>query len=201
MLNQKIKGHTFFRTIFYIPMIVPVAATAVLFSWLFQTRIGIVNNILTMLNLPNVRWLVTETWSKPTIVIVSLWRIGESIIIFLAGLQGIPKVLYEAAEVDGANSRQKLFRITIPMLAPTILFVLIIEVITMFQAFIWAFVMTKGGPLNSTLFYVLYIYRQAFQYFDMGYASALAVILFILVLLLTISLFKWSRSWVYTEVE
>lgn len=201
LLNQKVRGLGIFRTIYYLPMIVPIAATAVLFEWMFQPRYGVINFFITGVGLPAVNWLATATWSKPSIVIVSIWRIGEAVVLFLAGLQGISKELYEAAEVDGAKSMAKLFKITIPLITPTILLQVIIEVIHIFQSFVWSFSMTEGGPLNSSLTYVLYIYRKAFQHFQMGYASALSVLLFILVLALTALIFQTSNRWVYSEVE
>ncbi len=201
LLNQKVRGLGIFRTIYYLPMIVPIAATAVLFEWMFQPRYGVINFFITGVGLPAVNWLATTAWSKPSIVIVSIWRIGEAVVLFLAGLQGISKELYEAAEVDGAKSMAKLFKITIPLITPTILLQVIIEVIHIFQSFVWSFSMTEGGPLNSSLTYVLYIYRKAFQHFQMGYASALSVLLFILVLALTALIFQTSNRWVYSEVE
>jgi multiple sugar transport system permease protein len=201
LLNQKVRGLGIFRTIYYLPMIVPIAATAVLFEWMFQPRYGVINFFITGVGLPAVNWLATTAWSKPSIVIVSIWRIGEAVVLFLAGLQGISQELYEAAEVDGAKSMAKLFKITIPLITPTILLQVIIEVIHIFQSFVWSFSMTEGGPLNSSLTYVLYIYRKAFQHFQMGYASALSVLLFILVLLFTALIFRTSNRWVYSEVE
>lgn len=200
-LNQKVRGLGIFRTIYYLPMIVPIAATAVLFEWMFQPRYGVINFFLTGVGLPALNWLSTTAWSKPSIVIVSLWRVGEAVILFLAGLQGISQELYEAAEVDGAKSMAKLFKITIPLITPTILLQVIIEVIHIFQSFVWSFSMTEGGPLNSSLTYVLYIYRKAFQHFQMGYASALSVLLFLLVLGLTALIFQTSNRWVYSEVD
>lgn len=201
LLNQKVRGLGVFRTIYYLPMIVPIAATAVLFEWMFQPRYGVINFFITSIGLPSVNWLVSTTWSKPSIVIVSLWRIGEAVVLFLAGLQGVSQELYEAAEVDGAKAWAKLTRITIPLLTPTILLLVIIEVIHIFQSFVWSFSMTEGGPLNSSLTYVLYIYRKAFEHFQMGYASALSVILFIIVLALTAMIVQSSNRWVYSEVE
>ncbi|MBN1317501.1 MAG: sugar ABC transporter permease [Anaerolineales bacterium] len=201
LLNNKVRHLGIFRTIYYLPMIVPIAATAVLWEWMFQPRYGIINFFLNLVGISGVNWLVTTTWSKPSIVIVSLWRIGEAVVLFLAGLQGISQELYEAAEVDGAKSMAKLFKITIPLITPTILLQVIIEIIHIFQSFVWSFSMTEGGPMNSSLTYVLYIYRKAFVHFQMGYASALSVILFILVLILTMFVFKSSKSWVHSEVE
>jgi multiple sugar transport system permease protein len=201
LLNRKVRGLGIFRTVYYLPMIVPIAATAVLWEWMFQPRYGIINYFITLLGLPSVNWLVTTTWSKPSIVLVSLWRIGEAVILFLAGLQGIPDDLYDAADVDGASPFAKLFKITIPLLTPTILLMIVIEVIHIFQSFVWAFSMTEGGPLNSSLTYVLYIYRKAFVHFQMGYASALSVILFLLVLGLTALIFQSSKGWVHSEAD
>ncbi len=201
LLNSKIKGLALFRSFFYLPMVVPIVATAILSSWILQPRIGILNYCLRLLKLPAIQWMVTEMWSKPAIILVSLWRIGETMIIFLAGLQGIPTQLYEAADIDGATQRSKLFRITIPMLTPAILFNLVINIIHSFQVFAFAFIMTNGGPLNSSLFYVLYIYRQGFWFFHMGYASGLATVLFLIILIFTILVFRSSESWVYYEAE
>jgi len=201
LLNQKVRGLAIFRTIYYLPMIVPIAATAVLYEWMFQPRYGVINIFMTAFGLPAINWLGTIAWSKPAIIIVTLWRIGEAVILFLAGLQGISQELYEAAEVDGAKSSAKLFKITIPLITPTILLQVIIEVIHIFQSFVWSFSMTEGGPLNSSMTYVLYIYRKAFVHFEMGYASALSVLLFIVILIFTAIIFKTSNRWVYTEVE
>lgn len=199
LLNQKVKGLSIFRTIYYLPMIVPIAATAVLWEWMFQPRYGIVNITIEFLGGNGVNWLVTPEWSKISIIIVSLWRIGEAVVLFLAGLQGIPQDLYEAADVDGARNFQKLFKITIPMITPTILLQIIIEIIHIFQSFVWSYSMTEGGPLNSSLTYVLYIYRRAFSHFKMGYASALSVILFIIILIFTAIIFTTSNRWVHSE--
>jgi multiple sugar transport system permease protein len=201
LLNQRIRGIGIFRTAIYLPMMVPVAATAVLWAWMFDPRLGIINYLLSSSGLPSVSWMVTEAWSKPAIVIVTLWRIGEPVVLFLAGLQAIPGDLYEAAEIDGANWWRKLRDVTVPMLSPTIFMLLVLEMIELFQSFVWAYAMTKGGPLNSSLLYVLYIFQRAFQDFRIGYASALATVLFVIVLLLTLVLFRWSKSWVHTTAD
>lgn len=201
LINQKIKGLTIFRTIYYLPVIIPIAATSVLWEWMFQPRYGIINYFFELLGIPAINWLVSVTWSKPAIIIVTLWRIGEAVILFLAGLQGVPHELYEAADIDGAKPITKLLKITIPLITPTILLQVIMEIIHVFQSFVWSYSMTKGGPLNSSLTYVLYIYRRAFDNFQMGYASALSIILFIVVLVLTIAIFRTSNKWVYSEVD
>jgi multiple sugar transport system permease protein len=201
LLNSRIRGMAVYRSLVYLPMVVPIVAAAILASWILHPRIGVMNYLLSLLKIPAIRWMVTERWSKPAIVLVSLWRIGESMIIFLAGLQGIPTQLYEAAAIDGATPRIKLLRITIPMLTPVILFNLIIDIIHSFQVFAFAMIMTKGGPLNSSLFFVLYIYQQSFNFFHMGYACGLATVLFFIILGLTILVFRSSESWVYYEAE
>lgn len=197
MLNQRLRGMGFFRAVFYLPMMVPVAATAVLWAWILDSRLGIANYMLSGVGAPSINWLVTEMWSKPSIVLVTMWRIGEPIVLFLAGLQVIPQDLYEAAEIDGAGWYHKLFRITIPLLTPTIFMLLVLEIIELFQSFVWAYAMTNGGPLNSSLVYVMYIFQRAFEDFRIGYASALAVVLFFIVLILTLVLFRWSKRWVH----
>ncbi|HBY97920.1 MAG TPA: ABC transporter permease [Chloroflexi bacterium] len=199
LLNSRIRGLGIYRTIFYLPVIVPYVVTSVLFLWILDPQVGILKYFLSGVGLPSPQWFQSETWSKPGIVLLSLWYMGTYMLIFLAGLQGIPEHLYEAADLDGATARQKLFSITIPLMTPTIFFNLINGIINSFQVFTFAYIITKGGPLNSTLFYVLYIYRQAFEFFHMGYASALATILFVLVLGVTVLMFRWSRSWVFYE--
>lgn len=199
LLNTRIRGLSIYRTIYYLPVIVPYVVSSVLFMWILDSQVGILKYVLSSGGLPSPRWFQSETWSKPGVVVLSLWYMGTYMLIFLAGLQGIPEHLYEAAELDGAGPFQKLFSVTIPLMTPTIFFNLIIGLINSFQVFTFAYIITKGGPLNSTLFYVLYIYRQAFEFFQMGYASALATILFIVVLVVTILVFRSSRSWVFYE--
>jgi len=149
-----------------------------------------------LIGLPQANWLASTDWAKPVIVFVSLWQIGIPMIIFLAGLGAIPEQLYEAAEIDGANWWRRLLSVTLPMMTPVILYNIIIDIINSFQVFAFAFILTKGGPNDATLFYVLYIYRQAFEFFQMGYASALSTILFVIVLILTLIVLRTSRSWV-----
>ena len=146
-------------------------------------------------------WLADPQWALPAFILMSLWGVGGGMIIYLAGLQGIPTQLYEAAEIDGANPVQKFIKITLPMISPTIFFNLVMGVIGSFQVFTSSFVMTQGGPAYATLFYLLYLYQKAFQYFQMGYAAAMAWILFIIILICTLLIFKSSSTWVYYEAE
>ncbi|MGQ9631624.1 MAG: carbohydrate ABC transporter permease [bacterium] len=198
-LNAKIRGVTLYRTFFYVPSIVPQVAAVTLFIWLFQPQIGLLNFLLSLVGVKGPNWLGRPEWAKPAIVIMSMWSVGGTMIVYLAGLQSIPHHLYEAAEIDGANWWHKFWSVTVPMMTPTIFFNLIMGLIGSFQVFTTAYVATGGGPVNSTLFYLLYLYRSGFQDFRMGYASALAWILFLLVLLLTLLLFRSSQSWVYYE--
>lgn len=199
LLNQDLKGKGIFRTIFYLPVVVPVVASSMLWLWILNPQYGLLNALLFKIGIVGPGWVASVEWSKPAIIIMSLWGAGGTVIIFLAGLQGIPRQLYEAAEIDGANKWVKFSRITIPLLTPTILFNLIIGFIGSSQVFVPAFIMTDGGPLNSTLFYVLYLYRNAFNYFKMGYASAMAMILFVMIAALTLVLILTSSRWVHYE--
>jgi len=200
LLNQNIKGLTWFRTIYYMPSVISGVAVALLWMWIFNPEFGILNFLLWKLfHIQGPAWLMSEEWVIPALIIMSLWGIGGDIVIYLAGLQGIPTELYEAAEIDGANSFNKFLNITIPMMSPVLLFTLIMGIINSFQVFTQAYVMTRGGPHYASLFYVLYIYQNAFQFFSMGYASALSWILFLIILALTFLIFKSSPLWVYYE--
>jgi len=199
LLNQKIRGLAAYRTVYYLPSIVPAVANAVLWVWLLNPQYGLINTGLRALGIEGPGWLASETWSKPGIVLMSLWGTGSWIIIYLAGLQGIPQQLYEAAEVEGASRFGRLVRITLPLMTPTFFFTLVTGVIGSFQVFTQAYIMTNGGPLNSTLFYALYLFRTAFNYLKMGTASAMAWILFLVVLTLTVIQVRASRKWVFYE--
>jgi multiple sugar transport system permease protein len=199
LLNQKIKGTTIFRALFYLPSVTSSVAMALLWLWLFNPDFGLINYILSLLGIKGPGWLVDAGWSKPALIIMSLWGVGPTMMIFLAGLQGIPESLYEAAILDGATNFRKFISITLPLLSPVMLFNLIIQIIQSFQVFTSAYVMTGGGPVNSTLFYVLYLFRIAFQFLEMGYGSALAWVLFAIILVFTVIQMKLSSYWVYYE--
>ena len=198
LLNSKIKGIGFFRTIFYLPSVTTGVAMALLWLWLFDPGVGLINAIIRFFGLKGPLWFQDELWAKPTMILVSLVAIGGTrCMVFLAGLQGLPVELYEAAEIDGANWWLKFKNITVPLLSPVILFNVIISIINSFKVFTNAYVITEGGPLNATLFYVLYLYRNAFTWLKMGYASALAWIFFIIVFCLTLVQLWMSKKWVY----
>jgi len=199
LLNQKLRGMAFYRTLFFLPSIVPAVASAMLWIWVLNPEHGLVNAGLRSLGLPGLPWLASPVWSKPAMILMDLWGVGGGMVIYLAALQGVPSHLYEAAELDGANAWQRLWHITIPSISPVIFFNLIMSVIGTFQYFTQTFVMTQGGPDNSTLFYALYLYQNAFQYFRMGTACAMAWILFFVTLAATVLVFKSSARWVYYE--
>jgi len=201
LLNLQVWGIPIYRTLFYIPSIVPAVANSILWIWIFQPQWGLLNYALSVFGIEGPLWLSSVEWSKPSLIIMSLWGSGGAMIIFLAGLQGIPQHLYEAAELDGATRLRRFVHITIPMLTPTIFFVLVLGVIGSFQVFTQAYIMTRGGPVDSTLFYVYALFNEAFRYMRMGYASAMAWILFGIVLVLTLLQLRLSRVWVYYESE
>lgn len=201
LLNTNIKGRSFFRTLFYLPSIVPAVATCVVWLWLLNPQYGLVNSLLRAVGMGTPRWLWSTETVVPTIVMIGLWNTGGTMVIFLAGLQGIPEVYYEALKVDGGNGWHKLTRITIPLLTPTIFFNAIMAIIRSLQVFTEGYIMTEGGPSNASLFYVYYLFKEAFQKANMGYASALAWFLFIIILALTILVFSTQNRWVYYEGE
>jgi len=201
LLNQKLRFLGIFRTIYYLPSVLPGVAFVVLWMWILHPDVGLINTLLSFIGIQGPRWLADPDWALPALLMMSLWGLGRSMVIYLASLQGIPRHLYEAAAIDGAGRWHSFYKITLPMLTPTIFFNLVLSIISTFQTFTSAFVATDGGPLDSTLFYVLYLFRQAFQYFNMGYASALAWVLFVIILALTLLIVRSSGRWVYYEGE
>jgi multiple sugar transport system permease protein len=201
LVNQKVRGIGVFRTIFYLPSVIAGVGYVVLWMWLLNPQAGLVNTLLHHVGIQGPRWLQDPRWALPAMIGMSLWGVGRSMVIFLAGLQDIPGHLYEAAAIDGAGRWPSFWRITLPLLTPAILFNLILGVINTFQTFTNAFIATDGGPLDATLFFVLYIYRKAFQHFAMGYASSLAWVLFLIVFICTLVIFRTSGRWVFYRGE
>lgn len=201
LMNLKLPGIRWYRTVYYLPSIVPTVANSLLWMWFFNPEYGLANSVLEFLGLPRQAWLWDPVLAKPVFIIMSLWGLGGTMVIFLAGLQGIPQSLYEAATIDGAG-RWALFRhVTLPMLTPVIFFSIVMQIISSFQVFTSAYVMTGGGPLNATLFYVLYLWRNGWDYFRMGYASALAWVLFAIILVFTWLQLRMGKLWVFYETE
>jgi len=203
LLNQKVRFMSAYRTMYFMPSIVPAVASAALWLYLLQPQWGLINGILEFVGIPGPGWLASELWSKPAIIMLMVWASGGTMIIYLAGLQDIPESLYEAAEIDGAHWGQKFRHVTLPLMTPTIFFTLVLGIIGTFQVFDVIFVLTDGmgGPQNSTLVYLIYLYRNGFNFFRMGYASAMAWILFMIILAITILQFRMASRWVYYEGE
>lgn len=199
LLNQKVPGIRFYRTAFYLPSLLGGVALTLIWMWIFSPAYGLLNAFLRMFGIEGPLWFQSQTWALPGLVIMSLWGVGARMIIFLAGLQNIPDHLYEAAEIDGAGTYRQFWHVTVPMLTPTIFFNLVMGIIGSLQTFAQAFIATQGGPNNATLFYALYLYQNAFQYFEMGYASAMAWILFAIILALTLIVIRSSPLWVFYE--
>ena len=202
LLNQKVKGMAVFRTMFFVPSIVPMVAGSVLWLWLLNPNYGLINTVLQAMHvspqfIPG--WMADPKWAKPALILMSLWGVGGWMLIYLAGLQDVPVDLYEAAEIDGAGPVQRMLHITIPFMSPHLFFTLVMGFIGAAQYFTQAFVMTngKGGPVDSTRFFSLYLFQNAFMYWKMGYACAMAWILFIVILLFTFALFKTSARYVH----
>jgi len=203
LLNQRLRAVALFRTMFFLPSLVPVVASAVLWQWLYQPEFGAINGLLSMVGVQGPLWLADQRSALPSLLVIALWGSigGSTMIIFLAGLQGVPQEIHEAASIDGAGSVQRFFRITLPLLTPTIFFNVVIGLIAALKVFEVSFVATKGGPNFSTWFFILHLYQTAFQNIEMGYASALAGVFFVIVVTLTIINVQFSRRWVYYEAE
>jgi multiple sugar transport system permease protein len=201
LLDQRLKGVSLLRTLYFLPSLTPIVASALLWSWIFQPQFGILNYLLSKIGIQGPGWLADPTWAMPALIILALWGGlgGGRMIIFIAGLQGIPIELYEAANIDGAGTWTRFRHITLPLLTPTIFFNLVVGIIGSFSVFTVAYVATAGGPANATYFYVFHIFNTAFKDLDMGYAAALAWIFFLLLMILTAVQFVMQRRWVFYE--
>jgi multiple sugar transport system permease protein len=199
LLNQRLRGESLFRTFYFLPSLTPAAAAAILWIWILHPEAGLVNYLLSLVGIEGPTWLGSTTWALPSIILITLWTGvgGGRMIIFLAGLQSVPQELYEAAEMDGAASWAKFRNITLPMISPALFFNLILGIIGALQVFTTAYITTRGGPGRATWFFALHIYTNAFEYFDMGYASALAIVLFFILLVFTIIQLRLSDRWVF----
>lgn len=201
LLSYEIRGMAVYRTFFYLPAIMPAVAASILWKWIFNPQEGIMNSLLQTFGIAGPSWLQDELWAKPALIIMGLWTAGAGMIVWLAGLKGIPTHLYEAAELDGAGRWRKFISVTLPMLSPYILFNLIMGLIATFQLFTQAYIMTQGGPVDSTLFYAYALFNNAFRFMRMGYASAMAWFLFAIILVLTMMQLRLSKTWVHYESE
>lgn len=197
-LDRKIKGSGLFKTAYFLPYVTPMIVIAIVWTWIFDPNYGILNWLLGIGD--SIKWLYDEKFAMPALIIVSVWKnIGYNMIIFLAGLQAIPESVNEASEIDGATGAKRFFLVTLPLLTPTLFFVSIMTVIMSFQVFDLIYLMTEGGPENSTMIMVYWLFKQAFEYFNIGKASAIAYILFIIILLLTLIQWITRKKWVLNE--
>ncbi len=199
LVNQKVKFVTLFRTIYYLPAVTAGVAVSILWLWIFNPDFGLINYALSLVGIQGPGWLFSKEWAKPALILMSAWGFGEAMVILLAGLQGVPTHLYEAAKIDGANVWDEFRHVTLPMLSPVIFFVIIVSIIGSFQVFTSVYVMTRGGPADATLMYVLQMYFKAFSDLKMGYTSAMAWILFTIILAFTLIQFRMASRWVYYE--
>ncbi|HRL11565.1 MAG TPA: sugar ABC transporter permease [Aggregatilineales bacterium] len=199
LLAQKVRGVNFWRTIYFLPSVVAPVAVAILWGFVFNPQYGLINTLLRYVGIEGPGWITSEAWALPTVIFMSWWTVGGQIVIYLAGLKNIPQELYEVAEIDGAGPWAKFWNVTIPMLSPTIFFNVVLGFIGAFQIFEGPWVLTNGGPNDATLTYMIYLYRQAFQLGSLGYASALAWVLFMIIMILTVIIIRSSALWVYYE--
>jgi len=197
LARPRLRGIALFRSIYYLPVVFSGVAFVIVWMWLLHPTAGLINSLLAVFGVQGPRWLLDPNWALPALILMSFWGWGRSMVLFLGGLGMIPVELYEAASIDGARGWRQFWSITLPLITPVLFFNLILSVISTFQTFTSAFVATDGGPLDATLFLVLYIYRQAFQFFNMGYAAALAWVLFIAILIVTVVLLRSQRFWVF----
>jgi multiple sugar transport system permease protein len=196
-LNARLRGLTLYRMAFFLPVVTVTVAVALIWRWMYEPRAGIVDAALRAVGLPGPAWLGDTHWAMPAIILMSVWKgFGYNMVLFLAGLQGIPASIYEAAMIDGANAWQRFWRITLPLLSPVIFLAVVLTVISSFQVFDQALVMTNGGPANATNTIVLYIYQNGFQFFRMGYASAIAWVLFVVIFIFTLFQMRLQGRWV-----
>ncbi|WP_370639079.1 carbohydrate ABC transporter permease [Cohnella sp. REN36] len=199
LLNMKVPGKRFFRVAMYLPSMISGAAMSLLWVWIFNPQIGLANYALSLVGIKGPLWLLDEHWAMPSLIIMSFWSVGGGMVIFLAALQGVPASLREAATLDGANFWRRFWSITMPIISPVFLFQLIMSIIGSFQVFTQSFIMTHGGPHYATLFYVYYLYQNAFVNFNLGYASAMAWLLLIVIMLLTYVIMRTSNRFIYYE--
>lgn len=202
LLNSRIRFQSIYRTIIFLPTLVPVVASALIWLWLFNTKLGLINLVLRQLGMENPPgWLSDPRWAMPSLALMSIWGVGNTVVIYLAGLQDVPMELYEAAELDGAGALGKIWHVTLPGISPVIFFNLIMGIIGTLQIFAQPYILTQGGPNRATYFYTIYLYDNAFRYTKMGYASAMAWIQLLIILALTLIAFWSSRHWVHSDAK
>ncbi len=199
-LNQKIRALPFYRAAYFMPVVTSMVAVAMVWQWLYQPEFGVLNSLLRLVGISGPKWLFSDVWSMPSVILVGVWKnVGYSIVIFLAALQDVPEELHDAAKIDGASAWQRFRSITLPMITPAIFFVVVVSIIGSFQTFDSIYIMTQGGPANATLVIVYYLYQYAFQFYQMGYAAAVGYVLFVILFAVTLVQWRLRRRWVYGE--
>lgn len=200
MMNQGLRGITFYRSIYFLPVVTSTVAVALVWQWLYNPEFGPINYVLDLVGINGPAWIASPQWAMPALVIMSIWQVtGYNMVIYLAGLQGIPEEFHEAASIDGASRWRRFWSITIPLISPTTFFVLVMSLIGSLQVFEQIYILTQGGPAYATLTIAFHIYQQAFQFFHMGMASSLAYVLFVIILIVTLIQFRFQRRWVFYE--
>ncbi len=201
MLNQKVRGLAAFRTVYYLPTLVPMVASAILWNWMFNPEFGLFNEFLRAMGMTTSKWTMDEATVIPSLALMGVWSFGNVMVIFLAGLLGVPVHVYEAIAIDGGGAWQKFWNITVPMMSPIIFFNLVTGLVAAIQSFHQAYLMTGGGPNDGSSFIVYYLYKTAFTKGEMGYASALAWIVFLICAVATLAMFRWAKQWVHYAME
>jgi multiple sugar transport system permease protein len=198
LMNQQLRGVTFYRSIYFLPVVTSTVAVALVWQWLYNPEFGPINYVLKLVGIKGPAWIASPEWAMPALVVMSIWQVvGYNMVIYLAGLQGIPEEFYEAAAIDGATGWRQFLHITVPLISPTTFFILIVSIIGSLQVFEQTYILTQGGPAYSTLTIAYYIYQQAFQFFHMGLGAALSYVLFIIILLITLIQFRVQKRWVF----
>jgi multiple sugar transport system permease protein len=198
LMNQRLRGVTFYRSVYFLPVVTSTVAVALVWQWLYNPEFGPINYVLDLVGIKGPAWIASPQWAMPALVLMSVWQvIGYNMVIYLAGLQGIPEEFYEAAAIDGATRLRQFFHITVPLISPTTFFILIVSIIGSLQVFEQTYILTDGGPAYATLTIAFYIYQQAFQFFKMGFGAALSYVLFVIILLLTLVQFWVQKRWVF----
>jgi len=199
-LNQKIHFMTGYRALYFVPVVTSMVAVSIVWQWMYQPEYGVINSLLRNVGIEGPNWLFSRQWAMPAVIAMSIWKnVGYSIVLYLAALQGVPESFYESAMIDGANSWQRFWRITFPMISPTTFFIIVLSIIGSFQSFDQIYILTGGGPVRATSVIVHYLYQNGFQWFNMGYAAAIAYVLFAMLLILTIVQWTYRSRWVFGE--
>jgi multiple sugar transport system permease protein len=199
-LNQKLRFTTFYRTAFFVPVVTSSIAVSIVWQWMYQPEWGVFNSLLKQIGIQGPNWLFSTTWAMPSVILLSIWKnVGYSVVLYLAALQGVPESYYESAMIDGANSWHRFWRINLPMISPTTFLIIVLSIIGSFQAFDQIYILTNGGPARATSVIAHYLYQNGFQYFNMGYAAAIAYVLFALLLIATVIQWYYRRRWVFGE--